>query len=205
MQKALSGAVIASAIALLSLPALGADHKGYEFITVDLPDGLVPGAFEVGGVSPEGVGGINDRGWIVGGYSTGGPFGAFLDTGRTFTPITLPSTKSGFAIAGTGVNNGGTVVGIYNFGGIEYDRGFIYRNGKFTFIDELPGLTGGVVHPQGVSNNGTIVGWGATRSNRNQQHGFVRSARGQITIFDYPVAFGTFLTGINDEGVIVGD
>jgi hypothetical protein len=72
MRKAFSGAVIAAAIALSSLPALGADPSGYEFVTVDLPDGLVPGAFELGGVSPEGVGGLNDRGWIVGGYSTAG-------------------------------------------------------------------------------------------------------------------------------------
>jgi uncharacterized membrane protein len=213
MHKTLSRAVgiktlaLASAIALFSMPALGANPRGYEFITVDLPDGLEPGAFEVGGLSSPGVGGINDRGWIVGGYSTAGhsPFEAFLDTGRTFTTITLPGTKCCFTVMGTGVNNRGTVVGIYNFGGIEYDRGFIYRNGKFTFIDDLPGLTGGVVHPEAISNNGTIVGWGTKVANRSQQHGFVRSAQGHITLFDYPVAFGTFLTGTNDEGIIVGD
>jgi hypothetical protein len=205
--KIIAGAALLTLTSFAALPVQGADPRAYEFITVDLPDGLVPGAFELGGVSPEGVGGINDRGWIVGGYSTAGhpPFEAYLDTGRTFTTITLPSTKSGATVAGTGIDNRGTVVGIYNFGGIQYDRGFIYRNGKFTFIDELPGLTGGVVHPQGISNNNTIVGWGTKIANQSQQHGFVRSARGQITIFDYPGAFGTFLTGINDEGVIVGD
>jgi hypothetical protein len=209
--------IIAGAAALLTLtsfaalPVQGADPRAYEFITVDLPDGLVPYAFEFGNIPSGGVGGINDRGWIVGGYSTGTVghpnFGAFLDTGRTFTTINVPSTKGG-AVAGTGVNNRGTAVGIYNVGGIEYHKGFIYRNGNFTFIDELPGITGGfaIVHPAGINNNGTIVGWGGRgRVGDYQQHGFVRSARGQITLFDYPLAFSTFPTGINDKSVIVGD
>jgi hypothetical protein len=156
MQKALSRAAIASAIALLSLPALGADPRAYEFITVDLPNGLKPGAF----MAP-GVGGINDRGWIVGAYQTSFVLSqAFLDTGRTFTTI------GGLAeLAANGVNNRGTIVGIYTFGGIVEVRGFVYRNGKFTTIDALPGLTGSgtVVHPEGISNNGAIVGWGAPR------------------------------------------
>jgi len=192
MQKALSGAVTASAIALLSLPALGADHKGYEFITVDLPNGLMPGAF----MAP-GVGGINDRGWIVGAYQTTS-FGlsqAFLDTGRTFTTIG--------GLAANGVNNRGTIVGIYTFGGIVEVRGFIYRNGKSTTIDALPGLPGSgtVVHPEGISNNGVIVGWGAAAP-MAPKHGFVRSAGGQITTLD--LAGDTFLTGVNDRGAIVG-
>jgi len=157
MQKALSGAVIALAIALLSLPSLGADPRAYEFITVDLPNGLRPGAF----MAP-GVGGINDRGWIVGAYQTTsfGRSQAFLDTSRTFTTIGGPAE-----LAANGVNNRGTIVGIYTFGGIVEVRGFIYRNGKSTTIDALPGLPGSgtVVHPEGISNNGVIVGWGPPR------------------------------------------
>src|SRR5215831_857722 len=107
MQKALSGAVIASAIALLSLPALGADRRAYEFITIDLPDGLEPGGFYGA------AGGINDRGWIVGAYG-GIVSKAFLDTGRTFTTLDLPSTiQLCCALKPNGVNNRGKIVGIF--------------------------------------------------------------------------------------------
>jgi hypothetical protein len=108
--KIIAGAALLTLTSFAALPVQGADPRGYEFITVELPDGLVPYAFEFGNIPSGGVGGINDRGWIVGGYSTGmpfggpPPFGAFLDTGRTFTKINVPSTKGG-AVAGTGVNN----------------------------------------------------------------------------------------------------
>jgi len=192
MQKALSGAVIASAIALLSLPALGADPRGYEFITVDLPAGLEPGGFY--GTA----GGINDRGWIVGAYVTppnGFVSRAFLDTGRTFTTID--------GLKANGVNNRGTIVGIFlRTGGIINTAGFIERNGKFTAID-VPGLPFG--RAEGISNNGTVVGSVATNPRCFfQQHGFVRSARGDITMLELGFAFSTYLTGVNDEGVIVG-
>src|SRR5262249_10051635 len=190
MQKALSGAVIASAIALLSLPALGADRRAYEFITIDLPDGLEPGGFYGA------AGGINDRGWIVGAYG-GIVSKAFLDTGRTFTTLDLPSTiQLCCALKANGVNNRGKIVGIFlRAGGIIYTAGFIERNGKFTSVD-VPSLPFGSA--EGISNNGTVVGWVGTHATCFfQQHGFVRSARGEITMLDLPSAYSTYLTGVN--------
>jgi uncharacterized membrane protein len=190
--KIIAGAALLTLTSFAALPVQGADPRGYEFITVDLPDGLVPGGFYGG------AGGINDRGWIVGSYmKTGVPSvgHAFLDTGRTFTTID--------ALKAIGVNNRGTVVGIFlRTGGVINIAGFVERNGKFTVID-VPGLPFG--RANGISNNGTIVGWVGTRATCFlQQHGFVRNAHGEIAMLELDFAFSTYLTGVNNEGVIVG-
>jgi hypothetical protein len=84
------------------------------------------------------------------------------------------------------------------FGGITEARSFINRSGQFTAVD-VPGLP--VVQGDGISNNGTIVGWASTSGNC-QRHGFVRSAQGRISRLDIALAFDTFLTGVKDEALL---
>jgi hypothetical protein len=195
----------ASALTLLLAPALGAEHNdhdaaaGYEFVTIALPNGVMPGAF-----GSSGVGGINDRGWLVGAYVVSGSFFAshgFRDTGRTFATIDVPSTLGSPPDGLTGINNSGTIIGFFHgptSAGIDSPNGFIHHGGKFTIID-LPGLS--TVHAQSISNSGVIVGWAAAGGN-TQPHGFVRNEEGQATRLD--VSFSTYLTGVNDKGAIVG-
>ena len=50
--------------------------------------------------------------------------------------------------------------------------------------------------------NGTVVGHYIDTQNRT--HGFIRLSNGDFTVFDPPGASNTFLTGVNDAGVISG-
>lgn len=119
-------------------------------------------------------------------------------TGRTFTKINVSGTPGDRQWHQQPRDNNRHFNA--QFGGITEARSFINRSGQFTAVD-VRGLP--VVQAHGISNNGTIVGWASTCGNC-QRHRFVRSAQGQISRLDIALAFDTFLTGVNDEGVIVG-
>ena len=76
---------------------------------------------------------------------------------------------------------------------------------SFTAI-QYPGSTYTIA--TAINNNGDIVGY--YRDSNNNVHGFLRSAAGVLTSFDYPAqlqtgpGLATFPTGINDAGDIVG-
>jgi uncharacterized protein (TIGR03437 family) len=138
---------------------------------------------------------INDKGEVVGqNYSSIG----FLRSadGAAYSPIQVPGASH---TNPTAINNNGQIVGTYSTGGVPH--GFLRdTDGTYTTFD-VPGSVGGT-RPTGINNHGVIVGSFATAS--ALAHGFVRSADGTFATFDAPGGYRTYISGINDSGVVAG-
>jgi probable HAF family extracellular repeat protein len=128
--------------------------------------------------------GINDGGEVVGSFnpSQGAPPSAFVFQSGISSFFQVPGAT---ATEAHGVNNAGAIVGIAD------GRGFVDIGGQFTFI---------VGDPMAINNGGTIVG---SSFYGTHTHGFV-DVGGHITAVDMPGAADTWVTGINDNGTIVG-
>ena len=74
-------------------------------------------------------------------------------------------------------------------------QGFLLSEGIYTTL-HFNGTTSPTTIPFGINNSGQIVGGYGS-------HGFLRSNQGIYTTLDFP-GYGTYLTGINDSGQIVG-
>ena len=74
---------------------------------------------------------INDRGRVIGLFASGSGSSGYLQQGKTFKLITYPGALS---TVPWGINETGTIVGLYLDGGSNY-HGFILKNGTFTTID----------------------------------------------------------------------
>jgi probable HAF family extracellular repeat protein len=98
------------------------------------------------------VGGINDKGDIVGSYiASDGANHGFLLSGGTYTTISFPGSGSTTA---TGINQLGQIVGSY-VDAAGNDHGFLYSGGTYTTFD-VPG--GQSTDPFGINAQGDIVG-----------------------------------------------
>ena len=62
-----------------------------------------------------------------------------------------------------------------------------------------PGLTTPII---GINSKGEITGW--CENTNGTSHGFLRAPDGTFTVFDPPGYTGTFPTGINSAGTIIG-
>jgi uncharacterized membrane protein len=113
----------------------------YTYTTINVP-----------GITITDVGGINDKGQIVGWYETAISFpysaGGFLYSGGTCTTFNDPS---GITVVG-GINDKGQIVGTYPFPGGE--DGFLYSGGTYTTIS-IPGSI--ETDALGINNKGQIV------------------------------------------------
>jgi probable HAF family extracellular repeat protein len=140
---------------------------------------------------------INDSGQIVGFWIAGTGYFGFLFSDGTYT--NLPSSLDPF-----GINNAGQIV----------VDDFLYSGGHFlTGMDTrttLPPLAAGNIFATDINNVGQIVGYFADSS--KHAHGFIYE-NGAYTTLDDPLAVGTsttgeivgtFITGENDNGQIVG-
>jgi hypothetical protein len=141
---------------------------------------------------------INDFGQVVGDFiDDSGVFHSYkLDCGK-FTVFDVPFAGA----AGTyspAINNAGEIVGgWYDSAGNAHSYTLI--DGVFTSFD-YPGKTQGQFY-YGINDDGDITGSYADAS--GTIHGFLR--KGNVyTKLDFPGAAGTYPTGINDSGVIVG-
>jgi probable HAF family extracellular repeat protein len=133
---------------------------------------------------------------IVGYYYNSGWF-SYLDTGGTFTTVTVQGATSTFA---SGVNTSGQIVGHYYDSSFN-THGFLLSGSVLTTID-APGAVqpyGTIV--TGLNGSGQVVGY--YEDSAGVVHGFLWSA-GTFTTIDYPEATGTYPTAINNSGVIVG-
>jgi hypothetical protein len=175
-------------------------NASYTFTTIDAPPAY-------GSSAATELLGINDAGQILGGSSY-----SFLYTNGTFTTINVPSGGG----ATGGPNNAGQIVGL--FSNSTGTHGFLDTNGTFTTIDDpdatiyTPATT--ATEAYGINNSGQIVGislgpgyWESFLDNN-----------GTFTTITDPLAYfnggppgggtisggGTFATGINDSGHIVG-
>lgn len=185
-----------AAMGLLGPATVVADppERGYEFHAFDVPAelGIFTSAF-----------GINNRGVIVGNFlaadDTG--HGFYFERGH-FTDVTVPgSSLDKFTDRGSliDVNDRGTAVGVFINAETGLEQGYLRtRQGTITVLPSPDPATD--FEPEGINNQGTIVG----------RSGFFPAFRGVIqrdsvsTLYDYPGAVGTALTGINDHGEIVG-
>ena len=109
-------------------------------------------------------------------------------------------SPNGFTVTPVAINNKGVVAG--NFGNMQ-SIGFVRgRGGKITTFS-VPGARKTQV--MGLTNGGVIAG--QYHDSNDFVHAFIRQADGTITTFDdpnIPRNGETFVTGINDDGIVVG-
>jgi probable HAF family extracellular repeat protein len=154
--------------------------------------------------------GINDAGLVVGTYNDNfrGNHG-FLYNGRTYTTLDDPlGSTAGDGTVAIGINRSGQVVGYYD--DLHNHHGFLYSGGTYTTLND-PLATNGT-EADGINSAGLIVGVYFDHTGTDT-HGFLYNPNGgTYTTLDDPLATngndprgsGTFATGINDAGVIVG-
>jgi YD repeat-containing protein len=118
---------------------------------------------------------------------------------------TIDPTQAFFTIIPYGINDGGTVSGLW-VDTAQVSHGFIAQGGTFTSFDApladttkvgaLRGTAAG-----GIDNAGTTVG---VYSAGGAQHGFIRDAAGSTTTLDIAGHLDTQLIDINGSGQIIG-
>ena len=156
---------------------------------------------------------INDNGVIVGYSRSGG----FIDNNGIFTSgITNPLSETDGSCF-EGINNNGEIVG--NGYSVQYVSDFPYYSygpqGGDAFLD-VDGVFTKIIDPEatpgnpdnawnatyvaGINDSGTIVG---TYCDGYHYHGFVDN-NGVFTTLDYLGGTNTWLTGINNNGQIIG-
>jgi len=179
-------------------------HSG-EFTTLDDP---MAGNGRPGPLGPQGTTlyDINAAGDITGRYIDGRHVAhALLLRHGVFYSLDDPRAGSGRG-QGTqadGIDEQGDIVGDYIDSGFNL-HGFVRNDGLLTTIDAPHAPTGRYqgTHAFGINSRGDIVLF--TEPGATFAHSFLLSD-GQCTLLDDPRGvFGTFLNGINAEGVIVG-
>ncbi len=189
-------------------------HKDGTFATFDPPGGF--------NTAPEW---IADNGDIAGYYEDqlGVLHGFIRHKDGTFS---VADVSGAVAAQGKGtfpmsVSENGEIVGHYTAGEHGMDRGFIrHRDGAVENIDPPGSITDDAAHadPEGyvlhaitdpltINQRGEIAGY--FDDTNGLVHGFVRRVGGAFGTFEVPGAstgsgLGTFPTGINDRGEVVG-
>ncbi len=230
VRRKLAGAVMASLTLLLA--AHGALAVDYMYAPFSIPDatetsvfgineqGVLSGTFkdtqgvecgfitrgkshyvvEYPGAANTVVLGINNLGDVVGGYTdpTGTTLPFYWDGPSTgFHPIALPAGYTGIA---AGVNDAGMVVGVATDVN-AIDVGFWSSDPKAgtATVEKTPlGPAGTPTVYSDVNESNRIVGEYTDAIGR--RHGLY----GPNAAFDLPLATGTTLAGINDQGWVVG-
>jgi hypothetical protein len=102
-----------------------------------------------------------------------------------------------------GINDLGTIVGYQGTLSFGIATGFVDSNGQFTnvTVGSAPETT-----LTGIDNAGLMVGsWEDTTTNPFTFHGFFAfHPTGPFQTFDYPGAFTSGLTGVNNLGAVTG-
>jgi len=142
--------------------------------------------------------GINDWGTVVG---VSDNLGFIRDVKGGFVYYKVPNANSSsFADR----KNDGTSTGSYITSGV-FQKGFVLNKARSSFTSivhpkSLSGMFGTAVGP--INKWNTIVGWYGDA--QNIVHGFKRYSNGSFLTLDFPGGQGTFLSGLNDSGMIVG-
>jgi len=158
----------------------------------------VPGS--VGGTAFD-VEGINNAGLIVGAFTTdtNGIYAThgYVEDGGIYSTLDVPGSDYTVPYK---INDAGQIVGY--FVDLAGTHGFLDNGGAFTTLN-VPGLTRTTALK--INDHGQIIGYFDDSSG---EHGFLYNG-GLFTTVDFPsapnmIVSGTFLTGINDNGQIVG-
>jgi probable HAF family extracellular repeat protein len=165
---------------LLLLPFLAPMVNASSF----LKDGDTYTIFDYPGASQTVANKINNSGQIVGGYLSSSPLGdhAFIKDGNTFIDIEYPGS---IGTTAGGINDAGQIVGAYYTTSVWI--GYV-KDG--TTFNSLP--TGSAYVGTDINSTGQIVTQGYFIDGNT------------YTRLNYPGAYGTIGTGINDAGKIVG-
>jgi probable HAF family extracellular repeat protein len=154
-----------------------------------------------------GVGGINDKGEIVG---TAAGFIGLLSwewhpESQSYSYFTSPAASEGDTVA-VGINNKGSKFGSMSVVDSSTPFLFLLESGDGNTPISLPsGLAlAGIFGPFGINDSDAIVGTCYT-ANFASVSGFIRYRNGAFVVVNQPGADQTYLTGINDLGVLVGD
>ena len=147
---------------------------------------------------------LNDKGAIVGGLSNKFELNphttGFLLSNGTFTHFRFPGSADTFP---SDINKNGVIVGSFDFvsGHPDLERAFMVHNGVFHQVT-IPGFPNVRAIAAGVNDLGDIVG----QFDRNGTGLGFLLRNGKLTIISFPGATrGTFPSGINNQGVIVGN
>jgi probable HAF family extracellular repeat protein len=142
----------------------------------------------------------NDHGTSIGTDRVNRLFREILVNGQTITPIVLDVNQGSLEILARGINKWGTIVGLYY--GSDAGHGFkLEKNGTVHILD-FPGTRSSSTAPQGINDNGTVVGH-YEDPNVPLTHGFIFH-NGQWATLDYPNAPDTQLIGITNAGKVIG-
>jgi probable HAF family extracellular repeat protein len=140
---------------------------------------------------------INNKGEIVGEYSTNIDYLGFADIGGSFLTVSGPLIAE--SSGALGVNDLGQVVGQYQ-DSFFHTHGFLFSGGIYTTLND-PNANNQTI-ASGINAAGQIVGWYTDAAFHS--HGFKYSS-GIYTDIDVPGANNyTAATAINASGQIVG-
>jgi probable HAF family extracellular repeat protein len=155
---------------------------------------------EVPGAPSTFVSGINNRGQIVGSYTSSDFVNGYTFVYDKGVYNTLVNPLGVLGSTPFGINDQGQIVGQQLYS--DYSQhGFLYDKGVYTIIDHPDAAPPVGTYANGINNRGQIVG---SYSGSDSQHGFIYED-GVYTTFDVPGAVnGTFPLGINDHGQITG-
>lgn len=100
-----------------------------------------------------------------------------------------------------GINNTGTIVGVYTGSGNTF-HAFRGQNGNFTTDDFDPACSFSCgTEANAINSSGEIVG--DVTDEAGNTHGYYEIG-GSFHLIDYPGAFLTLAEGVNDSGLVVG-
>jgi probable HAF family extracellular repeat protein len=185
-----------------SVPVVQQNTRGGEVPAVQNPNASIGnfGMIDFPGANASSAIGLNNKGWVVGGY--GGvdvfenPDHSFVLKGTSFKAINYPGAVSTEANA---INDSGIIVGYYTDSAGDV-HGFQLSASTYTSIDDPKAATPYGTAAWGINRIGEIVGgyWDGTKS-----HGFTLS-NGTYDDIDVPGSTYTAAIGINTAGSIVG-
>jgi hypothetical protein len=150
---------------------------------------------------------INANGMIAGYYiDTSGwnSHGFIRKADGNFIEFDVPGL---YDVTVSSMNNSGDVVGWggHESGSVIRTQGFLrFANGKIIQLN-IPGTVGN--SPEGINDGGVVAG---TYFDSKGDHGFIRDANGNYTLFDDPDVVtgkeerGTYVRGIESNGTVVG-
>jgi hypothetical protein len=142
--------------------------------------------------------GLNDSGTAVGWYINATGMHPFVWQNGAFvhTDFAAPGTTFGGAF---GINQGGAIVGEAKVNNVS--QGYVRQpDGTFSFFS-VPNSS--AVQANGINEAGTIVGTWQDQTAAKASHGFIRSAAGAITTFDFAPGHTGSVSAVDDAGRIL--
>jgi probable HAF family extracellular repeat protein len=197
--------------ALLTL-AQESQADSYSYTTLSDPN-LVPGVINANQTYADG---INNSGQVAGWFGNPANYQGFVYDGSTYTSLNVSSSiNSGWSTMAyaTGINNNGLITGNY-FNVAGGTSGFIDNGNTFTSIND-PYAMYPQTYSMGINDHGVVAGYFYDNSSsqvisagqngpNSGYNGFIYDGATFTTIDDPHATTGSWATGINNNGEVVG-